>query len=30
MITPQKLLKTLDLVVYTENGWSLSMDYVQS
>jgi hypothetical protein len=22
-ITPQKLLKSLDLVVYIENGWSL-------
>jgi hypothetical protein len=24
-ITPQKLLKLLDLVVYIENGWSLSI-----
>jgi hypothetical protein len=23
-ITPQKLLKSLDLVVYIENGWSLA------
>jgi hypothetical protein len=26
-ITPQKLLKSLDLVVYIENGWSLSGKY---
>jgi hypothetical protein len=24
-ITPQKLLKSLDLVVYIENGWNLAI-----